>query len=526
MAILLHDLLFQKAQSSPDSIALTCGKHSIAFHSLTETVNKLSNAINQLSLIPGSRIGIFLNKSIDNIALMLAASMSQMIFVPINSALKKRQVEHIIQDCDISLLITNQARYQQLEQSSDAIRTLNKVVLVDLTSNSDRNTPYLMGWQDFVDVPEKPTTDINNDGSSPACILYTSGSTGKAKGVVLSHQNLILGAQSVTQYLALSEKDSILAVLPLSFDYGLNQVISCFLTGAHCILLDYLLPRDVLKAVQKYKVTGLAAVPPLWVQLCNVDWSKYDTSSLRYFTNSGGVLEAHVLAQLRENIPNASPFLMYGLTEAFRSTYLPPAVIDEKPNSIGKAIPNATISIINEEGNECAVNEVGELVHTGPLVTLGYWNNQEKTQLRFRPSPIAKKEISTPQIAVWSGDFAYKDSDGYLYFVARKDEMIKTSGYRVSPNEVEEVISEIAEVKLCAVLGKKDSEVGNTIVAFIESNTDQVNEKDILKHCTQNLANYMVPRQVIFVDQIELNPNGKINRQQLKQKYLDQQSIT
>ena len=353
-----------------------------------------------------------------------------------------------------------------------------------------------------------------------AAILYTSGSTGKPKGVVLSHQNIVLGGHSVAEYLENSADDVVLAALPLSFDYGFSQLTTSFSVGATCVLLDYLLPQDVLKTIDKHKVTGLAAVPPLWAQLCKLDWQAYDTSSIRYFTNSGGALTLANLAVLRERLPQASPYLMYGLTEAFRSTYLPPSEVDNRQGSMGKAIPNAEVLVINEHGQECQANEPGELVHLGPLVSLGYWNNQEKTDGRFKPAPFKTNGLILPEIAVWSGDKVRKDEQGYLYFIARQDEMIKTSGYRVSPMEIEETLYQHESIVEAAVVGAKHEDLGQAIivVASAKSNT-QVEEQDVTKFCRSQLPAYMVPLKVIILDELPHNANGKIDRSLLSRTY-------
>jgi len=243
----------------------------------------------------------------------------------------------------------------------------------------------------------------------------------------------------VASYLGNSATDRILAVLPLSFDAGLSQLTTAFSVGACVVLMDYLLPRDVVRAIARYEVTGLAGVPSLWNQLKALHWPEQAVQSLRYITNTGGAMPVSTTRTLQQILPNTLIFLMYGLTESFRSTYLPPDQLNIRPQSMGKAIPNVQILVINEDGEECAPNEPGELVHRGALVSLGYWNDPEKTAERFKPCPALPPEIPNTELAVWSGDQVMKDTEGYLYFIGRKDEMIKTSGYRVSPTEVEEI---------------------------------------------------------------------------------------
>jgi acyl-CoA synthetase (AMP-forming)/AMP-acid ligase II len=309
--------------------------------------------------------------------------------------------------------------------------------------------------------------------------------------------------------------------LPLSFDYGLNQLTSCFLVGAKCVLLDYLLANDVIKAISKYEITGLAAVPPLWMQLTKAKWPKGSALSVRYFTNSGGVLPLKTLAVLRKKMPQAEPYLMYGLTEAFRSSFLSPSEIDNRPNSMGKAIPHAEILILRDDGSRCDDDEVGELVHIGPLVTLGYWQNEAATTKRFKVTPKQAINTQNTPLAVFSGDYVKRDSDGFLYFVSRKDAMIKTSGYRVSPNELESVLLQCPHVDETAVIAIASDELGQAIIALVVSKSDdqESSTKSIIKHCQLNLPNYMIPKKIVFLAELPRNVNGKVDTKSLKIKH-------
>ena len=337
----------------------------------------------------------------------------------------------------------------------------------------------------------------------------------------LSHQNLIAGAQSVSQYLHNNENDVLLAVLPLSFDYGLSQVTTALLVGAKVVLMEYLLPRDVIRQVEKHRITGLAAVPPLWVQLAGLDWPDAAKNSLRYITNSGGAMPENTLQQLRRNLPHTAPYLMYGLTEAFRSTYLEPSELDSRPGSMGKAIPNAEILVLRPDGSECDANEAGELVHRGVHVSLGYWNDPKKTSARFKPLP--NDESVLPEIAVWSGDTVKRDADGFLYFIGRQDDMIKCSGYRISPAELEDTLYHFELVDEVVALGVDDSQLGQAVLVVIKPTgaepADEAAVKAIKRFCQQELPNFMQPKYIEFVDQLPRNPNGKIDRKALAQEF-------
>ena len=433
--------------------------------------------------------------------------------MPINPVLKAGQVAYILSDCNVSILITSKSRWQQLESISANCHALHTVVLVDEDTPSHDK---VLNWQDFLNRGSGEFMRPNIIDTDMAAILYTSGSTGKPKGVVLSHRNLVTGAKSVSEYLHINEQDRLLAVLPFSFDYGLNQLFTALLKQASCVLLDYLLPRDVLIALETHKITGLACVPPLWAQLAKLDWSPTINQHLRYLTNSGGKLPKTVLDAIRQRVPNGQFYLMYGLTEAFRSTYLPPEQLDNRPDSMGKAIPNADILVVREDGSLCAPHEHGELVHRGSLVAMGYWNDAVKTAERFKPAPNQLPELPFPELAVWSGDTVTMDEDGYLYFVGRNDDMIKTSGYRVSPTEVEEVLYSSGMIKEAAAIGVAHESLGQVIVAVLcLTQPEHYDEASLMKHCQVQLPHFMLPAKIIVLPSLPKNPNGKIDRKAL-----------
>lgn len=523
MTNLVHELLHRATVLFPEKPALLYKNDAITYRQLAQHIRLIGNGFMRCDLQRHARIGVYLHKSPEAVISFFAASQSQCIYVPINPVLKTSQVQHIVNDCDIELLITNKARLQSLMPNMAQLPSLRYVILTDELPESGQVPSHInvLQWQDLFEEKNSCNSLIST-GQDVAAIFYTSGSTGKPKGVVLSHQNIVLGAQSVAQYLNNTDKDVILAALPFSFDYGFSQLTTSFLSGATCVLLDYLLPRDVLKAIEQYQITGLAGVPPLWSQLCGISWHKYDTSSLRYFTNSGGVLSQANLKTLRQHLPQAAPYLMYGLTEAFRSTYLPPDEIDNRPGSIGKAIPNAEIRVLRQDGSVCDDGEPGELVHLGPLVSLGYWNNLEKTQQRFKPVITEPSGVVVQQLAVWSGDSAYRDKDGFLYFVARQDDMIKTSGYRLSPSEIEECVYQHKDVIEVAVIGASDPVLGQAILVIVTSSSnmtiDQL-EQSITKHCAIELPNYMKPKKVLVLEELPHNANGKIDRSLLNKQY-------
>jgi acyl-CoA ligase (AMP-forming) (exosortase A-associated) len=334
--------------------------------------------------------------------------------------------------------------------------------------------------------------------------------------------NMLVGATSVATYIGNQAQDRILAILPLSFDAGLSQVTTGIYAGACVVLHNHLLPRDVVRVVENESVTGLTAVPPLWMQIADQQWPAGSADSVRYFANTGGKMPRETLATLRSIFSHAKPFLMYGLTEAFRSTYLPPAEVDRRPDSIGKAIPNAEILVVAKDGSLCGPGEVGELVHRGPLVSLGYWNDPERTAHRFRPAPGQPDGLPNPELAVWSGDSVKTDDEGFLYFVSRMDEMIKTSGYRVSPAEIEEVVYDTGLVSEVAALGIPHPRLSQAIVLVAKAKQGRdASTEVLLAQLKPQVPNYMVPQAVFWKDSLPRNANGKLDRRRLAEEYAD-----
>ncbi len=460
----VHDLLSTSALRSPDAPALTYKTVTVGYGQLWADVRASAGGLLAHGLRREERVAVYLDKRIEMVEALFAASAAGGVFVPVNHLLRAPQVGYILADCDVRVLVTTSDRLALLSGVLESCPSVELVVLVDGAAPQPTAAPYrVVTWGSLRGEasPYSPPPGVDID---MAAILYTSGSTGKPKGVVLSHRNLIVGAESVSSYLHNTADDVILSALPLSFDAGLSQVTTAFSVGAHVVLMNYLVPGDVLRLCAKHQVTGLTCVPPLWIQIAGLDWPAEVGGRLRYFANTGGRMPKTTLDDLRAVFPHAAPYLMYGLTEAFRSTYLDPAEIDRRPDSIGKAIPDAEILVVRPDGSPCDPGEEGELVHRGPLVALGYWNNPEKTAERFKPVPGSASSWRAPELAVWSGDGVMADEEGFLYFVGRKDEMIKTSGYRVSPTEIEEAAYGTGLVRDAVALGVEDPVLGQRIL--------------------------------------------------------------
>lgn len=512
---LLHQLIEASAEARPDAEALSYRGDRLSYAALQQAVADTANGLQALGLKPGDRVAIYLPKQLETVIALFAVARAGGIFVPVNPLLKPQQVAHILSDSGASLLITSQDRANLLHEVINDSQSLRQVVLVDGDSHEDAARQIdTISWQQLQGQNHQQPANI--DAQDSVAILYTSGSTGHPKGVELTHRNLVLGAQSVAQYLAKTPDDRLLAVLPFSFDYGLSQLTTAFHSGASVVLMEYLLPREVINTIARERITGLAGVPSLWAQLAQLDWPEDARNTLRFITNSGGAMPQSVLSALQNNLPETEFFLMYGLTEAFRSTYLPPHELQRRPGSIGKAIPHAHVSVVREDGTPCTPGEPGELVHAGPLVAKGYWNNPPGTAQHFRPAPTAKP--STEQETVlWSGDTVTMDEDGFLYFVGRADQQIKTSGYRVSPTEVEDVLDASGLVREAAVIGTPHDTLGQAIVAFVQpiDEASATVEDDLRAYCKRALPAYMLPQHIMLLNSLPKTPHGKIDRKRL-----------
>lgn len=517
MTELLFQLVENAARRNPRAAALVYKADRLDYGGFADAVDRGAQGLLGHGLARGERVAIYLEKRLETAIGIFAASAAGGAFVPINPLLRPRQVGHILRDCAVRVLITSADRLGTLQEEIAESHDLRTVILVDGGAAAPlREGIAVTAWSDFLADPGATHARHRVIDSDMTAILYTSGSTGRPKGVVLSHRNMVTGAHSVARYLENVPEDRILAALPFSFDAGLSQMTTAASVGACVVLMNFLLPQDVVRTAAREGITGLAAVPPLWVQLADQTWPAAAVDSLRYWTNTGGAMPAALLAKLRRALPKTDPVLMYGLTEAFRSTYLPPGELDRRPGSMGKAIPNVEVLVVRENGERCAPGEPGELVHRGPLVSMGYWNDPERTAQRFKPAPGRPEGLTLPEIAVWSGDTVKMDEDGYLYFVGRRDEMIKTSGYRVSPTEVEEVIYASGLVGEAAALGVPHPKLGQGIVVVVTAPAGgPLDAAALIDHCRKELPAFMVPHKVIRRDSLPRNPNGKIDRKSL-----------
>jgi acyl-CoA synthetase (AMP-forming)/AMP-acid ligase II len=467
-------------RGQPQAPALAADGRTLTYADLEDEVARTAATLLVRGLAPGDRVASWTGKTALACILPLAAARAGLVHVPINAALRHAQAEHILADSGTRLLIANRARLDSLGPIEGQC-----IALEDWSAGDDRLGPS-----------SQPPNTL-------AALLYTSGSTGRPKGVMLSHANLWLGAISVAHYLGLTPSDRTLAVLPLAFDYGQNQLLAAWAAGSCAIAFDYLLPRDVVRAVGRHDVTILAGVPPLWHQLAEADWSGGAGDSLRTLTNSGGHLPEPIVRRLRSLFPKAELHLMYGLTEAFRSASLDPALVDAHPDSVGTAIPFAALRIVRPDGSDAAPGEEGELVHSGPLVAHGYWNDPVRTAERFRDGEV------------WSGDTMVNGADGLLRFRGRDDAMIKTSGNRISPTEIEESALASGAVREAAAFGLPDERLGQHIVLVAVPSAADADDR-LRAWFAAELPAFMRPARIVLRAQMPLGPNGKLDRARLR----------
>ncbi|MCA9471153.1 MAG: acyl-CoA ligase (AMP-forming), exosortase A system-associated [Nitrospirales bacterium] len=510
MDFLVHHMLRKSARCLPEKTAVVYRGMSLTYQEVFDQVSALAASFRTIGIQRGDRIGIYLDPSIELVVSIFGVSQANAVFVPINGLLLGDQVGHIAQDCEMRGLITTRKRLASLKERLPRLEFF--VVVEDGSDGSHASSVFL--FNDFI---EKKSASALPDGcidKDLAAILYTSGSTGKPKGVMLTHSNIVSGSSIVSAYLEITERDKILAVLPFSFDAGLNQLMTAVQQGCSLVLMTFVFAKEIVQMLVKEHITGLAGVPTMWNLLSqsNSTIQKHSFPHLRYITNTGGAMPQHVLATLRKALPKTNVYLMYGLTEAFRSTYLPPDELDRRPTSMGKAIPNTEILVVNEHNQLSKPGEVGELVHRGPTVSLGYWGNPELTAKVLRPNPFSLGKGGNEELVCYSGDLVKMDEEGFLYFVGRRDAMIKSAGYRLSRTEVEEALYESGMVKEAAVIGVPDEILGQAVTAFVVGKTPEaVNVKDILAFCSTKLPRYMVPKSIHLLEELPKTPNGKID---------------
>lgn len=506
------------AQTHPDKAAVVFNDSQLSYAELFNRVNQVAFYLDELDIPKGSRVGIYSMKSIDQVVAILAVLSTNYILVPLTHFLKPEQVEYIINDCDIQCILTDQKHLEAIEK----IEFDGQVVSFETTKSE------IASFEEIYKYYNKPY-DCDVNGHDNAVITYSFGLTGTPKGIVISHRNLVDSVRVVSQYLDLQQNDVISGLLIFNLDYGLNQIFCALYKRATLALHRFILPDDFFNHLINDKVTVLPLMPFNISQMFDEDMQRplnpelFD--SVRIITSSGGNVTTGMIRDCKKQFPHAKFYSMHGLTEAFRSTYLDPSQVEIRPDSIGKSIPDVELYVINEDGKECEVREVGELIHRGGYIYRGFWNAPEENAMRFKSVDILSDVVDldgqlTDEIVVASGDYVYKDEEGYLYFVSRHDDMIKTRGFRVSPYEIESVVAKnIPQVKQCAVFGLDNEQIEEEVV-MVYSADGEITEKEILFELKKHLASYMLPSKVVFRRSLPLvqSDKNRINKDELKRE--------
>ncbi len=494
--MLLHESLKNSAHRYPHKTAVVCQKERPTFSDIDRLSDRFAEYLLENSLRPGERVALFLENSVDYVVSYFGVLKAGGVVVPLNTQLVFRELVYLIGDCSPRFIITDAGHHAQLKS---LIEPRYLIIACDFLQHRDCPRRGLS-------LPLTPHSSNNIKPDDAAMIIYTSGTTGRPKGVTLSHRNLVANAKSIIEYLNLTPNDSVMVILPFYYSYGNSLLTTHIKTGATLVIDNrFVFPNVVLELMEKECVTGFAGVPSHYAILLRKSaLKKFKLSSLRYVTQAGGALSPGLIREFLETVPHPKFYVMYGQTEATaRLTHLNPAFISSKPGSVGKAIPGVEISIVDEKGHKVKDGQIGEIVAQGDNIMQGYWNAPEETAKVLRGGLL------------YTGDLARVDDEGFIYLVARKKEMIKSGANRISPYEIEEVVSGLPGVLECAAVGVPDEILGETIKVCIVKNGVAITETDVLTHCKKNLAAYKMPRIVEFRDSLPKTSTGKIKRAEL-----------
>lgn len=512
--MLVQDFLQRNAERIPDKIALRCDDQRLTYADIELMANRLANAMRARGLLRGERVAIYLHNSVEAVVAIFAVLKAGGVFVVVNRSTKRDKLIYILNNCRASALIADAPFFGS--SAADSVLAACPALKFSVCCGRRIGAPPVgsLPLLDFDALQETASAQrpapLNID-LDLACLIYTSGSTGEPKGVMSDHSNVDFASDSIIAYLRNTEDDIVINVLPLSFDYGLYQLLMTFKFGGTLVLeRSFAYPAAVLQRIAAERVTGFPGVPTIYAILLQMDLSRYDLSSLRYLTNTAAALPPSHILEIRRKFPHATLFSMYGLTETKRTLYLPPEQLDKRPDSVGIAIPGTEVWIADERGNRLGPNQIGELVVRGRHVMRGYWEAPEATAERYRPGPLPGERVC------YTGDLFRMDEEGYFYFVGRKDDIIKTRGEKVAPKEVENVLYALNGVREAAVIGVPDPILGEAVKAFVVANGATLSETQVLAHCRANLEEFMVPKYVEFCAELPKTSSAKIRKAELK----------
>ncbi|HEY2989753.1 MAG TPA: AMP-binding protein [Candidatus Binatia bacterium] len=513
----VEEFLEQSAGRFPEKTALVCADRRLSYRAIEAQSNRLGHGLASRGVQRGDRVAVYLDNSVEAVVSIFAILKAGAVFIVVNPTTKVDKVIHVLNDSGAKILITQSPKLASMQSCWGHTPDVETVVVVgEKAENIGSATKNFVGWDELmaehesrVEAPPKRAIDIDI-----AALIYTSGSTGNPKGVVMTHLNMVAAATSVISYLENTSEDIILNVLPLSSSYGLYQVLMGFKVGATVILersLAY--PHTLVERLVEERVTGLAVVPTVAAVLLQLDLTQYRFPCLRYITNAGAALPTQYVTKLRKLFPQTRLYLMYGLTECKRVSYLAPEQVERRPNSVGKAMPNTEVYIVDENGRRLPAGHVGELVVRGSTIMKGYWKLPEETAKMLKPGPVPGERV------LYTGDLFRTDEEGYLYWVGRRDEMIKCRSEKVSPTEVENVLYSLPGVDMAAVIGVPHEVLGQAIKAVITLKPGaQLAENDVLRHCARHLENFMIPTIVEFRATMPKTAAGKIDKRQMAEE--------
>jgi len=515
---LVQHFLEHSTARVPDKVALICDDRRLTYGDINTSADRLAAVLIRMGVKRQDRVAIFLDNSAESVISLFGILKAGAIFIMLSPTMKSKKLNTILNDSGATVLITQTSKTAIVTEAIKNTPALDHICWVGKAGRIPRKSFSHVKCHEWEDIFSRPYERLSNPKMSVidldvATLIYTSGSTGVPKGVVSAHYNVVAAARSIIHYLENKEDDIILNVLPLSFDYGLYQVLMAFFFGGTVVLeKSFAYPYKIIERLVQEKVTGFPMVPTMVAILLQMkDLGGFDFSALRYITNTAAALPVEHIKKMQRLLPHVRLYSMYGLTECKRVSYLPPDQLDQRPGSVGIPIPNAEVWVVDNEGREVEPEQVGELVVRGLNVMQGYWNDSEETARVFRPGRYPGETL------LYTGDLFKKDEGGYLYFIARKDDLIKTKGERVSPKEIESVLYEIEGVAEAAVTGIPDEILGQAIRAFIvKNNNSDVTEKQVMTYCMQHLEPFMIPKTIEFREMFPRLGSGKIDKKELE----------
>lgn len=511
--MLVHSFLRDSGVRHPHKSALICGRDRISYQELDARANRLANGLVSLGVQRGDRVVIWLANSIDTVVSIFGTLKAGALFVVLNPDTKLHNLGYILRNCSASVLVTAAGNERAARRLLDEIPSLHHILIVGGNSTDVPAQHGLLCMQSWLVQQSDRQPEVGVIDQDLACLIYTSGSTGEPKGVISGHNNVVFAVDSIIQYLRNSSDDTVLNVLPFSFDYGLYQVLMTFRFGGTLVIENaFGFPAAILRSIEQYRVTGLPTVPTLTSMLLNADMSRYDLSSLRYLTNTAAAFPVAHIRSVQQKLPHVQIYSMYGLTECKRTLYLPPDRLSDKAESVGIPIPGTEVWIEDDSGKRLGAGATGELVVRGSHVMRGYWADPGLSERVYRPGPTPGERV------LYSGDLFRMDEEGFFYFVGRKDDIIKSRGEKVSPREVEDIICRMTGVSEAAVVGIPDEMLGQSIKAYVVPSNQQLTERDVLSYCAERLERFKVPQSIEFRSELPRTSNGKIDKKALSRR--------